>query len=58
MIKLRTESVARRIKFGYVLSGPLEDMKQLSLPSSAHCATRTPSINGTATNLFRVNVKS
>lgn len=33
-------------------------MKQSSLPTSANCATRAPSINGTTTNLIRVDVTS
>ena len=58
VIKSRTGSVALRSKFGYILSGPLEDMKQSSLATNAHCATRDPSISGTITNLFRDNLTS
>ena len=56
--KLRTGSVALRSKFDYILSGPLEDLKQTSLSTSAQSPARAPFIIRSRTNLFRVDVTS
>ena len=56
VIKLTARSITLRSKFGYILFGPLEDMKQL--PTSACYARKIPFIDGTTTNLFRVDVTS